>query len=147
MNTNNTNYNTLMYGWADNEYPMYFHWVLSNNPNKVYGGKLGPSFSSDNGKWVHYEFDYSTSNKKLYCFRNGSIFLTVSLSYPIYQDKHKYIQVLTDDHYLYKQETRVSEFLVTQYCMHTSAFTPPTDYYMWPETHCLIDQNDIYGNK
>lgn len=106
-----------------------------------YTGDIYTSLNAngDLNRWTHYEFDYISANKRLLVFRNGSKIVDRTLAV------HLVIQYLILG---YGYDEYISELLVTQYTMHTSNFTPPTDIYLWPYTvRCYDENNEIYGRS
>lgn len=95
--------------------------------------------SDDNNKWIHYEFDWISASNRALMFRNGVKIIDKTISIKLTLNTQ--LCIFTSGYYGY-----ISEVLWAPYALHTENFTPPTEPYMWPETHLSLDQqNDIYG--
>ena len=104
--------------------------------NGSYNTGLKPAI--DNNTWVHYEADYIASSKRILFFRNGSKIYDKTSSIASLNTS---IAIFNDD----DAKGYISEVLWAPYVLHTENFTPPTEPYMWPETHYTFDQKQIYG--
>lgn len=103
---------------------------------------LNHYLSEIKGKWTHYEFDYDAKTHYLYGFQNGILIMQEYMSAPVCQDvNNDYLCIgFTDPN---SGDLSISELLVTQHCMHTKNFTPPTMHYRWPVRGYIF--KDGYG--
>ena len=135
----------LSFGFYYSEQMMYTiatrycnsYWDLYRGDTRV-----GHYLSEIKGKWTHYEWNYDAKTHYLYGFQNGILVMQEYMSAPLYQDMdNDFISIGFADPNT--ADLSISELLVTQHCMHTENFTPPTKRYRWPGRGYIF--NDGYG--
>ena len=136
VGTGTNNARTCMeFGYTESGRSMiiYLSW---NNNGDTYTGLYN---ANDNNQWVHYEFDWIAASNRAIMFRNGIKFIDRALSIKL--SLHHQLCIFTGGYF-----GCISEVLWAPYVLHTENFTPPMEPYIWPETHEILDQTDIYGN-
>ena len=137
----------LEFGWAYNG--GYRVCCMSHNYTTSYDCDIRDSsvypISQDAAVLIHLEFSFDSTTKIFRIFRNGVIAWQQTLSF--------YIDNIAKNLTLWLTATNTSlyidELLLIQTCLHTAAFTPPAEPYIWldgPRT--AKDQNNkLYGYK
>lgn len=88
------------------------------------------SYNDVLGKWVHYEVSYKKLNGVLRVFKDGQLINTWT-GIILYNGNKKPADKIIKIGYHYNngQNCYIDEVLITQECLHTTNFTPPTSAY------------------
>lgn len=137
----NTNWGGLGYGWRDSPSSNWFEIRNAQDNYKADNKTLSSNLSGYDKKWTHFEFNRD-KNGYFYAFVNGNLVLKYNLN-PLFNGV-----TYTNRMNLNIGGTYIDELLVTQHCLHTSNFTPPTKPYYWLDRNKLYsDNNNIYGKE
>ena len=130
----------ISYGWFNSTYRRL---CLSSKKTNTYDCEVRDvvvyPYTEDANSWVHIEFSFDASTKIFRIFRNGVVVYTNTLSF--------YIDNIGKNMIFNGGGVYYDEVLLINTCLHTAAFTPPTEPYVYHAAQGSFCNNLAYGYK